>query len=129
MEKTKRTAPKDIDDYIAHCPRDVQATLKKLRQTIHAAAPQATETISYQMPAFALHGILVYFAAFKDHVSFFPTSSGVAKFKKELAGYKGSKGTVQFPLDKPIPYGLISRITKFRVKENLARVEAKKKKK
>ncbi len=129
MPETMRFTPKDIDDYIAHYPKDIQSILKKLRQTIHAAAPQATETISYQMPAFAQHGILVYFAAFKDHVSFFPTSSGIAKFEKEMAAYKHFKGTVQFPLDRPIPYGLISRITKFRVKENLAKAEAKKKKK
>ncbi len=128
MDKTRPGTPKNIDDYIARYPKEIQQILKKMRQTIRAAAPQAAETISYQMPAFTLHGNLVYFAAFKDHVSFFPTSSGVAKFKKELAGYKGSKGTIQFPPDKPIPYGLIGRIVKFRVKENIARAEAKREK-
>ena len=107
-----------IDEYIALFPVDVQEKLKKIRSVIKAAAPHATETISYQMPAFKFNGILVYFAAFANHVSFFPTSSGVEKFKEELAGYETSKGTIRFPLDKPIPYDLIERITTFRVQEN-----------
>lgn len=119
--KTKRAAPVTIDEYIAGFPPDVQAILQKIRATIRKAAPQAIETISYQLPTFTLHGNLVHFAAFKNHIGFYPTPSGIEKFQKELAGYKSAKGSVQFPLDKPIPYGLISKIVKFRVKENLAK--------
>ncbi len=107
-----------IDEYIALFPEDVQEKLKQIRAVIKAAAPQAVERISYRMPAFAFNGILVYFAAFENHISFFPTSSGVEKFKDELAGYEISKGTIRFPLDKPIPFDLIERITTFRVQEN-----------
>src|SRR5271157_5274531 len=92
---------KAIDEYIAASPEEVQATLQKLRRVIHEAAPEAQEVISYSMPAFKLNGILVYFAAFKHHISFFPTSSGVAAFQKDLAAYETSKGTVRFPLDQP----------------------------
>ncbi len=120
-----RTAPNNIDDYIAGFPEDVQAILQKVRATIRKAAPDAEEKISYQIPTFTLKGNLVHFGAFKKHIGFFPASSGIQKFKKELAVYEGSKGTVRFPLDKPIPFGLISKITKFRVKENLARAKAK----
>ena len=115
----------NIDEYIGTFPKDVQNILQKLRQTIRKAAPDAEEAISYQMPVFKLHGNLVYFAAFKDHIGFFPTSSGVAAFKKELSSYKTSKGTVRFPLNKPLPLALIGRIVKFRAQENLAG-EAKK---
>ncbi|SRR5581483_1558676 len=125
----KRVAPASIDDYITACPKDVQKMLKELRKTIHAAAPDAMEKISYQIPTFYLEGNLVHFAAFKDHISFFPTSSGIEAFKKELSVYKGAKGTVQFPLDQPLPLKLISKIVKFRVKENLKRAEEKAKKK
>ncbi len=110
---------KTIDEYIETAPPEVQAKLEQMRQIIRKAAPGAEETISYQMPAFKLNGILVYFAAFKDHIGFFPTSSGVAAFKSELAPYKTSRGTIQFPLDKPIPASLVQRIVAFRVKENL----------
>jgi uncharacterized protein YdhG (YjbR/CyaY superfamily) len=113
----KRTAPKNVDDYIERYPKDVQAVLRKLRAVIRKAAPEAAETISYQIPAYKLGRDLVYFAAFTDHISFFPTSSGVSKFKKELRDCRTSKGTIQFPLDRPIPYGLVMRITKFRRKE------------
>lgn len=116
-----------IDEYIALFPEDVQEKLKKIRSVIKAAAPHATETISYQMPAFKLYGILVYFAAFANHVSFFPTSSGVAKFKEELVGFETSKGTIRFPLDKPIPYDLIDRITTFRVQENVEKSQKRSK--
>jgi len=92
-----------------------------MRQTIHQAAPEAVETISYQMPAFKLNGVLVYFAAMKNHIGFYPTSSGVAAFKKELSPYKTSKGAVQFPLKSPIPYDLVTKIVKFRVQEDLAK--------
>ena len=124
MER-KRIAPTSIDEYIAACPKNVQKMLKELRKTIKAAAPGAQEKISYQIPTFYLKGNLVHFGAFKDHISFFPTSSGIQAFKKELSIYKGAKGTVQFPLDKPLPLKLISKIVKFRVAENLKRAEAK----
>lgn len=108
-----------IDEYIKAFPEDVGVILKKMRQTIKKAVPGASETISYGIPTFDLGGRhIVHFAAFKDHVSFFPTSSGIRAFRKELAPYKTSKGTVQFPLDKPIPFGLIKKITMFRVKED-----------
>jgi uncharacterized protein YdhG (YjbR/CyaY superfamily) len=107
-----------IDDYVSMFPDDVQVILQRLRQTIRKAAPNAKEAISYQIPTFKLNGNLVHFAAFKDHISFFPTSSGRRGFKKELAKYKGGRGTIQFPLEEPIPYDLVSKITKFRVKEN-----------
>ena len=121
--KSKRTVARNIDEYIASCPADVRATLEALRATIKKAAPQAEEKISYQMPAFYLKGNLVYFAAFKEHISFFPTSSATAKFKKELSKYDGSKGTVRFPLGTKIPFGLISKIVRFRVKENLEKAK------
>ena len=112
---------KTIDEYIAASPEDIQPTLQKLRRVIQEAAPEAQEIISYSMPAFKQNGILVYFAAFKKHIGFFPTSSGVFAFKKELAAYETSKGTVRFPLDKPIPFDLIRQIVELRVKENLER--------
>lgn len=127
--KTKQTAPTTIDEYIAGFPPDVQAILQKVRATIRKAAPQAAETINYQMPTFTLHGNLVHFAAFKGHIGFYPTPSGIDNFKAELAAYKGAKGSVQFPLDEPIPYSLISKIVKFRVKETLAKAATKGKKK
>ena len=127
--KAKQAAPKTIDEYIAGFPPDVQAILQKIRLTIRKAAPGVEETIKYQMPTFMLKGNLVYFAAFKEHIGFYPIPTGIEKFKKELAVYKQGKGSVQFPLDQPMPYGLISRIVKFRVKENLARAAAKSKKK
>jgi uncharacterized protein YdhG (YjbR/CyaY superfamily) len=122
MEKTGFTS---IDEYIASFPAETQKILKKVRSTIKAAAPDAEEKISYQLPTFALNGNLVHFAAHKNHIGFYPTPTGVEKFKKELAGYEGAKGSVQFPLDKPIPYELIEKIVKFRVKENLSKAAAK----
>jgi uncharacterized protein YdhG (YjbR/CyaY superfamily) len=125
-----RTAPKDIDEYIAGFPNDVQELLNKIRMTIRKAAPDAEETISYQIPTFTLKGkYLVYFAAFKKHIGLYPAPRGIEKFKKELSVYEGGKGTVRFPLDRPIPFGLIERIVKFRVKESLERAKAKGKKK
>jgi uncharacterized protein YdhG (YjbR/CyaY superfamily) len=114
-----------IDEYIAAFPADVQAILQKVRETIHKSAPEATEAISYQMPTFKLNGNLVHFAAFKSHIGFYPVPSGIEKFKKELSAYPQGKGSVQFPLDRPIPYALIARIVKFRVKENLEKAAAK----
>jgi uncharacterized protein YdhG (YjbR/CyaY superfamily) len=108
-----------IDEYIRCYPQDVQDKLKKIRGAIRKAAPRAKEIISYRMPAYKLNSNLVYFAAFKNHIGFFPTSGPIKKFKKELAQYKTNKGTIKFPLDKKIPLGLIIKITKFRVKEDL----------
>jgi uncharacterized protein YdhG (YjbR/CyaY superfamily) len=127
--KTSKTAPKNIDEYIAGFPKDVQAILERIRRTIRKAAPDAEETISYQMPAFTLNGHLVYFAAHKNHIGFYPMPTGIEKFKKELSVYEGAKGSVKFPLDKPMPLDLISKIVMFRVKENLAKAKAKAKKK
>ena len=121
----KATEPKTIDEYIAACPSDVQGRLRELRATIRKAAPQAEETISYKMPTFKLNGNLVYFAAFKDHIGFYPIPTGIEAFKKELSLYKQGKGSVQFPLDKPLPLKLVTRIVKFRAKENLAKTKAK----
>jgi uncharacterized protein YdhG (YjbR/CyaY superfamily) len=107
-----------IDDYIAQFPTDVRELLFKIRQTIQAAAPAAEETISYQMPAFRLNGILVYFAAFKNHIGFFPTSSPITAFQKELSPYETSKGGVKFPIGQPILFALIRKIVEYRVKQN-----------
>jgi uncharacterized protein YdhG (YjbR/CyaY superfamily) len=107
-----------IDEYIKTFPADVQVILEKMRKTIRNAAPKAVEAISYRMPAFTLNGYLVFFAAFKHHIGFYPTPSGIEAFKKELSAYKWAKGSVQFPLDKPIPYKLVEKIVIFRVKEN-----------
>jgi len=123
------SAPKNIDEYIAPFPQDVQVILEKIRSTIKQAAPDAEETISYRMPTFTLKGNLVHFAAFKKHIGFYPAPTGIEQFQKELSVYKGAKGSVQFPFDKPIPFDLISRIVKFRVQENLERAAAQGKKK
>lgn len=117
--EAKQAAPGSIDEYIAQFPEDIQQKLQEIRAVIHAAAPEATEKISYQMPTFFLRGNLVHFAAFKHHIGFYPVPSGIAAFEEELAPYKRSKGAVQFPLDQPIPTELISRIVQFRVAENL----------
>jgi uncharacterized protein YdhG (YjbR/CyaY superfamily) len=127
--KPTQAAPQTIDEYIAGFPADVQEVLQKIRKTIHEAAPEATEKISYQMPTFYLKGNLVHFAAFKEHIGFYPVPTGIEKFKKELSVYKQGKGSAQFPLDQPMPYELITKIVKFRVKENLAAAAAKGKKK
>jgi uncharacterized protein YdhG (YjbR/CyaY superfamily) len=112
-----------IDEYIAMFPCDVQAILEELRQTIRDSAPDAEEVISYQMPAFRLNGILVFFAAFKSHIGFYPTSSGVSVFRKELSSYEVSKGTIRFPIDEPLPFDLIKKIVRYRVKENLGKMK------
>ena len=127
--KANQKAPKNIDSYIAGFPADIQEILQKVRATISKAAPDAEEAIKYHMPTFVQKGNLVHFAAWKKHLGFYPSSTGTAKFKVELSVYEGAKGSIQFPLDKPIPFGLISKIVKFRVKENLARAAAKTKKK
>ena len=112
-----RSAPTTIDEYIATFPPNVQAILKRIRSTVKKAAPQAEEKISYRMPAFALGGILIYFAAFKNHIGVFPPVRGDEKLDKALTRYRGEKGNLKFPLDEPIPYGLISRLVSFRVKQ------------
>lgn len=114
-----------IDEYIEQFPSEVRSTLETLRRAIREAAPKATERISYNMPAFALNGALVYFAAYKKHIGFYPTGSGIDRFKQELSEWKGSKGAVQFPLDKPLPLELIDRIVKFRAAENRERAALK----
>jgi len=126
---TNKSIPSGIDEHIAKFPKDVQAILEKVRATIRKAAPKAEETINYGIPTFTLEGNLVHFAGFKNHIGFYPTPNGIEKFKKELSVYEGAKGSVKFPLNKLIPYALISKIVKFRVKENLERAEAKGKKK
>jgi len=126
---TRTAAPQSIDEYVAAAPSEVQAILTRIRKTIRAAAPEAEELISYRMPAFRLHGILVYFAAFKSHIGFYPPISGDASLEKALSPYAGPKGNLKFPLDQPIPYDLIKRIVLVRVKQNRARAAAKKGKK
>lgn len=115
-----------IDDYISGCAPEVQEILKKLREVIKEAAPEAMEKISYQMPTFALHGNLVHFAACKNHIGFYPTPSGINAYREELSEYKGTKGAIQFLIGKPLPYELISKIVKFRVNENIKKYQEKK---
>jgi uncharacterized protein YdhG (YjbR/CyaY superfamily) len=118
MELHMRKQSGTIDDYIKTFPTDVQNILEKIRQTIRKAAPEAVEVISYQMPTFRLNGRnLVHFAAFKNHIGFYPIPSGIEAFRRELSPYKQGKGSVQFPLDKPIPYNLMEEIVRFRVKD------------
>ncbi|MCA9837323.1 MAG: DUF1801 domain-containing protein [Trueperaceae bacterium] len=121
-----KTNFKSVDEYIATFSPDTQELLQSIRDTVLKAAPEATEAISYQMPTFKLKGKnLVHFAAFKNHIGFYPTPNGIEEFKEELSQYKGAKGSVQFPLDQPIPYDLISRVVAFRVGENQTRAKAK----
>jgi len=117
--KTERTAARDMDAYIGSFPDEVREILERIRMTIRKAAPRAEEKIAYGIPTFTLNGNLVHFGAFKKHIGFYPTSSGIAKFKRELSAYKGSRGTVQFPFDEPVPYDLIGKIVKFRVQESM----------
>jgi uncharacterized protein YdhG (YjbR/CyaY superfamily) len=120
--------PKNIDEYLAGFPEEVQKKLLQIRTTIKKAAPEAEEVISYAMPAFRLYGMLVYFAAFKNHIGFYSLPSGTEAFQKELSIYKSGKGSVQFPHNKPLPLGLITKIVKFRVQENLQKAKEKGKK-
>ncbi len=119
-----------VDEYILQFDKDIRQILQQIRQCIKEAAPEAAEKISYQMPTFTLYGNLVHFAAYKKHIGFYPAPSGIEAFKDELSGYKGAKGSVQFPVDRPMPFDLISRIVKFRAAENieLAQIKGKKKK-
>ena len=116
-----------MDEYISTFPDEVQRILSELRQTIREAAPEAEETINYQIPTFTLNGNLVHFAAFPNHIGFYPTPSGMEAFKDELSGYRRAKGSVQFPIDQPFPLPLIRRIVEYRVQENLERKGKKKK--
>jgi uncharacterized protein YdhG (YjbR/CyaY superfamily) len=121
-----KTEARSIDQYIAGCAPEVRAILRKLRSTIkRAAPPETTELISYRIPAFRLHGILVYFAAFKTHIGMFPPVKGDAKLQAAVSKYAGPKGNLKFPLDAPIPYALVARIVKFRVKRDLAKTTKK----
>jgi uncharacterized protein YdhG (YjbR/CyaY superfamily) len=119
------TGFRSIDEYIATFPPDIQARLASVRATIRAAAPDATERISYQMPTFWLNGNLVHFAALKNHIGFYPTPSGIDAFQDETTMYKSTKGALQFPLDQPLPLDLIRRIVEFRVAENRNKAAAK----
>jgi uncharacterized protein YdhG (YjbR/CyaY superfamily) len=119
--------PTSIDEYIAASPAAVRPILREIRRTIRIAAPQAEEVISYRMPAFRQHGILVYFAAFKSHIGLFPPVSGDARLEKAVERYAGPKGNLKFPLDRPIPYALIGRIVRVRLKQNIARKAARRK--
>ena len=120
MPMTKKTL-RNFDAYLERFPKNVQRLLQKMRLTIKKAAPQAKETISYGIPAFTLNGLLVWFAAHKNHIGFYPRASAIAAFKKELSAYNGAKGSVQFPFDKPLPLALISRIVKYRMNQNLSK--------
>ena len=124
--ETNTPLPKNIDEYIAGFPQKIQDMLKEIRATIKKVAPEATEAIKYRMPTYILNGNLVHFAAMKNHIGFYPTPSGIDNFKKELAAYKSGKGSLQFPLDSPLPLDLISKIVELRVKENSAKAETKK---
>ena len=124
--KTAAASPDNIDDYIAGFPEDVRRKLNQIRATIRRAAPDAAEAIKYRMPTFVLNGNLVHFAAYKNHVGFYPTPSAIEEFKKELAPYKSAKGSVQFPLDQPVPLDLIRRMVEFRVKQARAKSKTKK---
>lgn len=125
--QSKSKSPATIDDYIQGCPRDVRTILKRIRRIVRAAAPEAVEVISYRMPAFKLNGIIIYFAAFKNHIGIFPPVSGDPKLLKAVAPYAGEKGNLRFPLDEPIPYDLIERVILLRVKQNLAKAVKPKK--
>ncbi|MBE0653033.1 MAG: DUF1801 domain-containing protein [Bacteroidales bacterium] len=114
-----RTSVTSIDEYIRSFPPEIHRLLEQIRDTIKQAAPEAEEVINYAMPTFKLNGNLVHFAAYKNHIGFYPTPSGIEAFKEKLSVYKSSKGAVQFPLDKPLPLDLIKEIVKFRVKENM----------
>ena len=125
MEKAK-VVPETVDQYIAAFPADVKTRMQQIRKTIKAAAPKANELISYQMPGYKYFGMLVYFAAFKNHIGFYPGAGGILEFYKKLSSFKSAKGSVQFPHDRPIPYDIISKIVKFRVKQNEEKISLKK---
>ena len=119
---------KTVAEYLSSIPTNAKSILEEVRKAIKEAAPQAEEVISYNMPAFKLHGILVYYAVHKEHIGLYPTASGIEIFKNELSAYKWSKGAVQFPIDKPMPIDLIGKIVKFRLQEDLEKAKRKSKK-
>ncbi|MES1218685.1 MAG: DUF1801 domain-containing protein [Bacteroidota bacterium] len=122
---TPGTKFKSVDDYISVFPVSTRSFLKEMRKTIKEAAPDAEEVISYNMPAFKQNGMLVFYAGYNEHIGFYPTPGGLIAFKDEIAKYKSSKGAVQFPLDKPLPLALISKMVKFRVKQNMEKAKSK----
>lgn len=126
MAMNQAVAVNNTDAYIHQFPETVQALLQQIRQTIKAAAPNAEEVISYQMPAYKYHGMLVYFAGYKNHIGFYPGAAAIEKFKKEISQYHWAKGSVQFPLDKAMPLALVKKITAFRVKQNIEKAASKK---
>lgn len=126
--KTAERSPKSIDEYIAGFPRDVQRILEQIRTTISKAAPDAREAIKYQIPTFVLHGNLVHFAAFKNHIGFYPTPAAIEAFKDELSRYNFAKGSVQFPIDQPMPLALIAKIVRFRVTDAEGKARTKQRK-
>src|ERR1700737_2968818 len=127
MDATSKRKFKTVDEYLSTLTENTKAKLQELRRIIKKTAPQAEELISYNMPAFKLHGMLVYYAAYKEHIGLYPMPSGIEAFKKELSAYEGAKGSIKFPIDRPIPFDLITQIVKFRVRENLEKEKTKKK--
>ena len=125
MATRMNTVIKTIDEYIAQFPEEVQVLLEKMRTIIHKAAPKAEEAIAYGIPTFKMNGNLVHFGGYKSHIGFYPAPSGIGAFKKELAKYEGSKGTIRFPLDKPLPVTLITQVIKFRVAKNMEKSKQK----
>jgi uncharacterized protein YdhG (YjbR/CyaY superfamily) len=125
MEAISKTKFRTVDEYLSGFPEGIADRLQNLRNTIKKNAPQAEELISYNIPAFKWQGMLVWYAGYKEHIGFYPGASGIAAFKKELSKYKGAKGSVQFPLDKPLPLGLVAKIVRYRVRENREKGEAR----
>lgn len=123
MQSNNLKKPKDIDEYIAATPKELQERLRQIRQIVRETTPDAIEKISYGIPAYMFHGRLIYFAAFKNHIGFYPMKDVIQKFEKELSGYHTSKGTIQFPHNKPLPLTLIKKIIKFRMQENLSKLK------
>ena len=121
----KGTKFKSVDEYFNSFPEDTRHILEQIRKTVQYAAPQATEVISYNMPAIKLNGVLVYYAAYQDHIGFYPTASGIESFKKDFSEYKWSKGAVQFPIGRPMPLDLIAKIVRFRLQEAIAKENKK----
>ncbi len=126
--KSSRDTPKSVDEYIAGFSPEVQAILRRVREVVRGAAPQAQEVISYRMPALKQNGILVYFAAFKGHIGLYPPVSGDAQIQRAIAPYAGEKGNLRFPFTRPIPYDLIARVTEFRAKQDSAKAATRRKK-
>lgn len=128
FSKMEKKELKTVEDYLAGFPPETRELLRKVRVTIQKAAPEAEEVISYGMPAYKLNGVLVYFAGYQNHIGFYPTASGIQAFQSELGPYKWAKGSVQFPLDRPVPFNLIDKMVQFRVRENLLKFRSRNKK-